>query len=58
MLTVAEACRARHDEEVVSTTLDVLYDLSFSPSQSVAAQMAPIVRFAQACTSDADLGRR
>ncbi|KAL9183593.1 hypothetical protein ACHAXT_004449 [Thalassiosira profunda] len=55
VLAVAEACRARHDEEVVSTTLDVLYDLSFSPSQTVAAQMAPIVRFAQGCMSDSDL---
>ena len=55
LLTVAEACRARHDEEVVSTTLDVLYDLSFSPSQSMAAQMAPIVRFAQICMSDSNL---
>ena len=55
LLTVAEACRTRHDEEVVSTTLDVLYDLSFSPSQSLAAQMAPIVRFAQICMSDSNL---
>jgi len=55
MLTVAEACRIRHDEEVVSTTLDVLYDLSFSPSAAVAAHMAPIVRFAQICMSDSNL---
>lgn len=55
VLAVAEACRSRHDEEVVSTTLDVLYDLSFSPSAAVAAQMAPIVRFAQLCMSDPDL---
>lgn len=55
VLTVAEACRIRHDEEVVSTTLDVLYDLSFSPSPSIAGQMAPIVRFAQTCMSDSNL---
>lgn len=55
VLSVAEACRARHDEEVVATTLDVLYDLSFSPSQAVAAHMGPIVRFAQICMSDSNL---
>ena len=55
LLTVAEACRTRHDEEVVSTTLDVLYDLSFSPSQAMAANMAHIVRFAQICMSDSNL---
>ena len=55
VLSVADACRVRHDEEVVSTTLDVLYDLSFSPSQAVAANMAHIVRFAQICMSDSNL---
>eukprot|EP00584_Thalassiosira_punctigera_P023117 CAMPEP_0172554952 /NCGR_PEP_ID=MMETSP1067-20121228/57275_1 /TAXON_ID=265564 ORGANISM="Thalassiosira punctigera, Strain Tpunct2005C2" /NCGR_SAMPLE_ID=MMETSP1067 /ASSEMBLY_ACC=CAM_ASM_000444 /LENGTH=1075 /DNA_ID=CAMNT_0013343439 /DNA_START=121 /DNA_END=3348 /DNA_ORIENTATION=- len=55
VLTVAEACRARSDEEVVSTTLDVLYDLSFSPSQSISAHMATIVRYAQICMSDSNL---
>jgi hypothetical protein len=55
LLGVAEACRARNDEEVVSTFLDVLYDLSFSPSQVVAKHMAPIVRFAQICMADSNL---
>lgn len=55
VLTVAEACRARNDEEVVSTTLDVLYDLSFSPSQAISAHMVPIVQFAQICMSDSNL---
>ena len=55
LLSVAEACRARNDEEVVSTFLDVLYDLSFSPSQVVAKHMAPIVRFAQMCMADSNL---
>ena len=44
VLAVAEACRARHGEEVVSTMLDVLCDLSYSPSTAVAAHMAPVVR--------------
>ena len=55
VLAVAESCRTRHDEEVVSTTLDVLYDLSFSPSSAIAANMAHIVRFAQICMSDSNL---
>lgn len=55
VLAVAEACRTRHDEEVVSTTLDVLYDLSFSPSGAIAAHMAHIVRFAQVCMADPNL---
>eukprot|EP00970_Alexandrium_tamarense_P015521 scaffold5199_cov199-Alexandrium_tamarense.AAC.16 len=55
VLTVAEACRARNDEEVVSTTLDVLYDLSFSPSAAVASHMASIVKFSQMCMADSNL---
>jgi hypothetical protein len=55
LLTVAESCRARNDEEVVSTFLDVLYDLSFSPSQAIAGHMSSIVRFAQMCMADTNL---
>lgn len=55
MLGVAEQCRARHDEEVVSTTLDVLYDLTFSTSPAIAAQMPVIVRFCRICMVDKDL---
>ncbi|KAK1736613.1 importin [Skeletonema marinoi] len=55
ILTVAEACRARNDEEIVSTTLDVLYDLCFSPSQAVAAHMTTIVKFSQICMADSNL---
>ena len=55
VLAVAEACRARNDEDTVSTTLDVLYDLSFSPSAAVTAHMAPILKFAQLCMTDTNL---
>jgi hypothetical protein len=55
ILTVAEACRVRHDEEVVSTTLDVLYDLTYSPSQTMNAHMGPIIQFSQLCMSDSNL---
>jgi len=55
VLTVAEACRVRHDEEVVSTTLDVLYDLTYSPSQSMGQHMGPIIQFSQLCMSDSNL---
>ena len=55
MLKVAEACRSRHDEEAVSATLDVLYDLTFSTSPSVAVLMPVVVRFCRACMVDQDL---
>lgn len=55
ILTVAEACRTRHDEEIVSTTLDVLYDLCFSPSAAVAGHMTTIVKFSQICMADSNL---
>lgn len=55
VLTVAEACRVRGDEEIVSTTLDVLYDLSFSASPSIGAHMASIVKFSQICMADSNL---
>ena len=55
VLTVADACRTRHDEEVVSTTLDVLYDLTYSPSQSLGAYMGPIIQFSQLCMADSNL---
>lgn len=55
VLTVAEACRTRHDEEVVSTTLDVLYDLTYSPSQSLGAYMGPIIQYSQLCMADSNL---
>ncbi|KAL7465987.1 hypothetical protein ACHAXS_006283 [Conticribra weissflogii] len=55
VLTVAEACRVRGDEEIVSTTLDVLYDLSLSASPSIGSHMASIVKFCQICMADSNL---
>lgn len=48
-------CQKRNDEDTVSTNLDVFYDLAYSPSQVVAANMGPIVRFCLGCMSDPNL---
>jgi hypothetical protein len=55
LLSVAEICRVRNDEDVVNTFLDVLYDLSFSSSQALAQHMSPVVRFAVVCMADSNL---
>lgn len=38
-----------NDEEFVSTVLDVLYDLAYSPSHAVGAHLIPMVQFALEC---------
>ena len=48
-------CQKRGDEETVSITLDVMYDLSFCPHASVSSQMSSIVQFAIGCVADANL---
>jgi len=55
IITVADNCRKRSDEDTVSTTLDVLYDLSYSPSPAVAAHMNAIVLFCLECIKDSNL---
>ena len=55
VITVADACRQRSDEDTVSNTLDVLYDLSYSPSPAVAVHLPAIVRFCLACVTDSNL---
>jgi hypothetical protein len=55
LLNIAKACRACNNKQMVSTFLDVLYDLSFSPSQVMAKHMALIVRFTQMCMADSNL---
>ena len=45
LLSVANDCLKRHDEDTVSVTLDVLYDLAYSPSPSVTAQLPATVQF-------------
>lgn len=45
VLNVASECLNRHDEDTVSVTLDVLYDLAYSPSASVTLQLPATVQF-------------
>eukprot|EP00586_Coscinodiscus_wailesii_P001344 CAMPEP_0172477774 /NCGR_PEP_ID=MMETSP1066-20121228/1216_1 /TAXON_ID=671091 /ORGANISM="Coscinodiscus wailesii, Strain CCMP2513" /LENGTH=1060 /DNA_ID=CAMNT_0013236659 /DNA_START=98 /DNA_END=3280 /DNA_ORIENTATION=- len=56
ILNVAGVCLKRNDEDTVSVTLDVLYDLSYSPSAAVAAMLPSIVQFCLMCLADSDLG--
>lgn len=54
------AARNVHDDELMATVLDVLYDLAYSPSQSVTVHMLPIVQFVLQCiqTQDLEMGVR
>jgi len=54
------AARNVNDDELMATVLDVLYDLAYSPSQSVAVHMLPIVKFTLQCiqTQDLEMGVR
>jgi hypothetical protein len=55
LLQVSLECQKRNDEDTVSTVLDVMYDLSFSPSTAVTAHLADIVRFCLGCLVDTDI---
>jgi importin-4 len=55
VLTVAAQCVQAHDDETVTTVLDVLYDLAYSPSASVTAQLNDIVRFSLLCMANTQL---
>ena len=54
------AARNVNDDELMATVLDVLYDLAYSPSQSVTVHMLPIVKFTLQCiqTQDLEMGVR
>ncbi|VEU34977.1 unnamed protein product [Pseudo-nitzschia multistriata] len=54
------AARNVNDDELMAVVLDVLYDLAYSPSQSVTVHMQPIVRFTLQCiqTQDLEMGVR
>jgi len=60
ILDVANQCLTRSDEETVSVTLDVLYDLAYSPSASVTAHLAATIQFCMTVlvNSDVDMGVR
>ena len=56
ILQVANHQRTVHnDEDLVATVLDVLYDLSYSPSQAVTVHLVPMVRFGLECIKSQDL---
>jgi hypothetical protein len=54
------ATRNVNDEDLIATVLDVLYDLSYSPSHAVTAHLVPMVQFALQCiqTQDLEMGVR
>jgi HEAT repeat protein len=45
IMEVSNKCLQRNDEETVSVTLDVLYDLAYSPSASVTAHLKTTIQF-------------
>ena len=55
VLNVAAECQKRSDEDTVSTTLDVMYDLSFCPHQSISSQLNSIIQFSLCCVFDGNL---
>mmetsp|Transcript_37175 Transcript_37175/g.54715 ORF Transcript_37175/g.54715 Transcript_37175/m.54715 type:complete len:1080 (-) Transcript_37175:170-3409(-) len=55
ILSVAAQCQARGDEDTVSVTLDVLYDLAYSPSDAVTTHLPIIVQYALGCLADDNL---
>lgn len=55
ILNVAGECVKRKDEDTVSVTLDVLYDLAYSPSPAITALLPSIVQFCLMCLANSDL---
>mmetsp|Transcript_3516 Transcript_3516/g.5285 ORF Transcript_3516/g.5285 Transcript_3516/m.5285 type:complete len:1075 (+) Transcript_3516:184-3408(+) len=55
IINVAAACQKRSDEDTVSVTLDVLYDLAYSPSSAVAVHLPATIQFCLGCVSDSNL---
>lgn len=49
------AAQQRSDEDLLATVLDVLYDLAYSPSQSVAVHLIPMVQFGLECIKAQEL---
>ena len=54
------AARNVNDDDLMAAVLDVLYDLAYSPSQSVTVHMLPIVKFTLQCiqTQELEMGVR
>lgn len=55
MLTVAQGCRERGDEETLSVILDVLYDLAYATSKEVSKYLPNTVSLCLECLADANL---
>eukprot|EP00559_Dactyliosolen_fragilissimus_P001115 CAMPEP_0184862296 /NCGR_PEP_ID=MMETSP0580-20130426/6766_1 /TAXON_ID=1118495 /ORGANISM="Dactyliosolen fragilissimus" /LENGTH=1085 /DNA_ID=CAMNT_0027360083 /DNA_START=537 /DNA_END=3794 /DNA_ORIENTATION=+ len=55
LLQVSADCQRRGDDDAVGTILDVLYNLAYSPSSLIAAQLNNIIRFCLVCVSDGNL---
>jgi len=55
LLQVSHDCQKRNDEETVSTILDVLYELAYSPNPNVVVHLQAIVGFALGCVMDSNL---
>ena len=55
VLQVANNCVQQHDDDTVATVLDVLYDLAYSQSPAVTAQLVDMVQFCLICVSNSDL---
>lgn len=55
VLAVAAGCQKQSDEDTVAVTLDVLYDLAYSPSPAVAVHLPAVVTFCLGCVSDSNL---
>ena len=55
LLNYSVECQQRNDEGTVSTNLDALYDLAFSPSPIVTQNLPHIVRFCIGCLTDDNL---
>lgn len=58
VLQVAAACATAHDEDTVAVVLDVLYDLTFSPSAALTPHFSSITSFGLMCMSCTDLDIR
>jgi len=55
LLQYSVECQKRHDEDTVHIILEVLYDLPYSPSAALTANMSNIVRFCIGCMADESL---
>ncbi len=55
LIQFAVECQKRNDEDTISVVLDHLYELAYSPSQQIGANMPFIVRFCLGCMADPNL---